>query len=127
MNGRADVGGMWSTAGMDDAAVRSRLDELRAQTLSQLAKLGVSRDDVMTAAAGSNVDDEHDPEGATIAFEREMLQALIVQTRAHLAEVDAALERLAAGTYGACEVCGAAIGDGRLAARPTAARCIRHA
>jgi RNA polymerase-binding transcription factor DksA len=49
---------------------------------------------------------------------------LVRQAQAHLAEVEAALERLAAGTYGTCERCGDKIAEGRLEARPTARTCI---
>ena len=45
-------------------------------------------------------DDEHDPEGATLAFERAQLAACWSQARQHLAELDQALARLAAGQYG---------------------------
>jgi RNA polymerase-binding transcription factor DksA len=41
-----------------------------------------------------------------------------------IAEVDAALTRVAAGTYGVCTACGEAIAPGRLRARPAAALCI---
>jgi hypothetical protein len=44
----------------------------------------------------AGTDDEHDPEGATIAFERQHLAALVSQARRHLAEIDAALRRLPA-------------------------------
>lgn len=71
--------------------------------------------------------DEHDPEGATIAFERSQLDALVQQARARLGEIDAALERVGHGTYGACEGCGRAIAAARLEARPTARLCIECA
>ena len=79
---------------------------------------------MVEASRDSNADDEHDPEGATIAFERSHVGALVEQARARLAEVDAALARLDAGTYGACERCGEPIGSGRLEARPTARHCV---
>jgi RNA polymerase-binding protein DksA len=41
-----------------------------------------------------------------------------------LAEIDAALERLAEGRYGECIDCGVAIPLPRLQARPSVARCI---
>ena len=43
---------------------------------------------------------------------------------AELEEIDAALVRVAEGTYGECEECGGAIGAARLAAQPTARLCI---
>ena len=76
------------------------------------------------AAVGSNLDDEHDPEGSTVAFEREQLAALRRAAREHLEEIDAALARLAAGSYGLCERCGRPIAGERLAALPAARRCV---
>ena len=79
------------------------------------------------ASRDSNADDEHDPEGQTIAFERAQLAAVTEQARAQLEEVDAALVRVAEGTYGTCEECGRPIPAGRLEARPTARTCVHHA
>ena len=75
-------------------------------------------------ASSEALDDEHDPEGATIAFEREQLTALRQAAEQRVVDLDAALERLEAGTYGTCEVCGQPIGEARLAAVPAARRCI---
>ncbi|MFC8190600.1 TraR/DksA family transcriptional regulator [Cellulomonas sp. NPDC057328] len=106
---------------------RARLLELRAEAADRLASLGAARTDVVDAARGANVDDEHDPEGATIAFERAQLEALAADAGRRLVEVDAALARLDAGTYGTCAVGGEPIDAGRLVARPTATTCVRHA
>lgn len=99
----------------------------RDRTAERLARLRRDFLGVVDASRDSNADDEHDPEGATIAFERSQVDALIRQAEAHLAEVDAAYERLAAGTYGVCEVCGRPIATERLEARPTARACVRCA
>ena len=103
------------------------LEEARAAALDQVTALERARAEVVAASEGSNADDEHDPEGATIAFEREQLTALLAQARATVAALDAAMTRRAAGGYGTCEVCGGPIGEERLAARPHATRCIRCA
>ena len=79
---------------------------------------------VIEAASDVATDDEHDPEGATIAFERARVAALLDQARGHLHDIDAAIARLDAGTYGRCEHCGGAIAPARLAARPVARTCI---
>ncbi|WP_051681760.1 TraR/DksA C4-type zinc finger protein [Cellulomonas sp. HZM] len=100
---------------------------MRAEAVQRLAGLGSARADVVDAARDANVDDEHDPEGATIAFERAQLEALAADARGQLAEIDAALARLADGTYGRCAVGGEPIAPGRLAARPTATTCMEHA
>ena len=80
--------------------------------------------DIVAAARDANADDEHDPEGATIAFERQQVAALLDAARRRLADVDAALERRRTGSYGVCEVCGRPIPAERLAARPSARTCV---
>ena len=78
----------------------------------------------MDSAALVATDDEHDPEGATIAFERAQLAGLLEAAQDHLGDLDEALGRLREGRYGTCENCGRPIGAGRLAARPAARTCI---
>ena len=99
------------------------LDE-RAAALAQIEALGREFDEVVAASQSSNADDEHDPEGATIAFERQQVVALLEQARRRLADVEAALARRASGDYGICETCGRPIAPERLAARPAARTCI---
>jgi len=79
------------------------------------------------AASAAGTDDEHDPEGATLAFERQHAAALLEAAREQVATVEAALRRLAEGRYGVCERCGQPIGAERMAARPAAATCVRCA
>jgi DnaK suppressor protein len=101
-----------------------RLLAERAAAQAQIEALTRSFDDVVAASQSSNADDEHDPEGATIAFERQQVVALLATARQRLADVDAALGRRDAGGYGVCETCGRAIGAERLAARPATGTCI---
>jgi len=100
------------------------LAEARDDALAQVAALRAAHAEVVAAAEGANLDDEHDPEGATIAFERQQLAALLLQAEARYAEAEAALVRRRDGDYGRCAVCGHAIGAERLAARPSATLCI---
>lgn len=104
--------------------VHHQLQAEREATLARLAQLTRDFDGVVAASRDSNADDEHDPEGATIAFERSQTGALVTQARRHLTEIGAALDRLAAGTYGRCERCGEPIAVARLEARPVARTCI---
>jgi DnaK suppressor protein len=104
-----------------------RLDDERATTRAQIAALTAELADIVASTQLVATDDEHDPEGATIAFERARVEALLDQARDHLAAIDGAERRLAAGRYGICERCGQAIAPARLDARPTAATCIRCA
>ena len=96
----------------------------RAQTLRRIASLTGHFDELVAASVGSNADDEHDPEGATIAFERSQLDSLVRRARQQLAEIDAAEDSLARGRYGLCETCGLPIALARLEARPTSRTCI---
>lgn len=103
------------------------LEQLRAAhraAQEQVAALQAARDEVVAASEGSNADDEHDPEGATIAFERQQVAALLSQASASLSAVEAALEAHAVGSYGRCERCGEAIGAERLEALPATTTCI---
>ncbi|MEQ6903762.1 TraR/DksA C4-type zinc finger protein [Nocardioides sp. YIM 152588] len=106
---------------------RARLEAEREQALARLADLTDDFGAVVAASRDTNADDEHDPEGATIAFERSQVAALVRLAHAQLAEIDAALGRLEAGTYGVCEECGGPVGEGRLEARPAARTCMRCA
>ena len=106
---------------------RERVEAERELVLRRLAALVRDFDEVVAASRDTNADDEHDPEGATIAFERSQVGALVRQARSRLAELDAALARLGSGSYGTCERCGRAIAPARLDARPEARTCIECA
>ena len=99
----------------------------RARARERVAALEREFAGLAEAASAAGTDDEHDPEGATLAFERQHAAALLEAAREQVAACDAALARLAAGSYGVCERCGQPIGAGRLEARPAATTCIRCA
>ncbi|CAA9397868.1 MAG: hypothetical protein AVDCRST_MAG47-3230 [uncultured Nocardioidaceae bacterium] len=103
---------------------RALLENERRVALDRLARLRGDFEGIVAASKDSNADDEHDPEGATIAFERSQVDSLAKQAEQRLAEIEAALDRLVAGTYGVCERCGRRIPDERLQARPTARTCV---
>jgi DnaK suppressor protein len=108
----------------DSEELRARLDELRAATVRRVAALVRSFDDIVDATSDVATDDEHDPEGHTIAWERQQIAALIDETRITLVEVEAAEQRLHAGAYGTCTVCGREITVERLAALPSTPTCL---
>ena len=102
-------------------------DPLRAEQAAAVAAIeALTRefDAVVAASRASNADDEHDPEGATIAFERAQVDHLLRQARRSRDELEVALRRLAEGTYGTCASCGRPIAASRLEARPGATLCI---
>jgi len=69
--------------------------------------------------------DEESGEGDTLNVERERDLALSAQARASVDEIDRALAKMDAGTYGICERCGTPIPKARLKALPYAALCVR--
>jgi DnaK suppressor protein len=97
----------------------------KESTIARIEALSAEFDDIVTGAADANSDDEHDPEGSTVAFERARVSTLLSQGRAYLEELERAQRRIAEGAYGVCEHCGVAIPRDRLAALPTARRCIQ--
>ncbi|MCD4852809.1 TraR/DksA C4-type zinc finger protein [Arthrobacter sp. AK01] len=103
------------------------LEEERDRKLELLKALQGDISSVSLARQDSNVDDEHDPEGSTIAFELSQASALLEQSRVGLDQINAALERIALGSYGLCEICSIAIPEGRLEARPWTPYCVEHA
>jgi DnaK suppressor protein len=109
------------------ASAREVLLAERERTLRRVAALEREFAGLAAAATGAGADDEHDPEGATLAFERQHAAALLEQAREQLAAIDAALEAVQAGRYGTCARCGQPIGEDRLAARPAALTCVRCA
>ena len=109
---------------MSQDRTADRLTQDKLGALRRLAALEREYSGIVDSADQSGTDDEHDPEGATLAFERQHLVALIDQARDQLAQIDAALGRLADGSYGWCERCGQPINPDRLDARPTARTCV---
>ncbi len=113
-------------AGRDDpyAGARARLEADHERTLARLRDLREDYAEVVEASRLTNADDEHDPEGQTIAFERSQTGALARQAEEHLAETAAALRRWEEGTYGVCESCGRSVDPARLEVRPRARTCV---
>lgn len=109
-------------------AQRTRLREHiaaeHARTVDRIAALERDFDDIVTASADAVRDDEHDPEGATIAFERAQVAALLAAARAHSQGLRRAAWRLDEPDAGRCDRCAEPIGYERLLARPAATACV---
>ncbi|MDQ1436209.1 MAG: DnaK suppressor protein [Actinomycetota bacterium] len=107
-----------------DLSAEAALASARARAVQRAAELMQGFDAVVESSREANLDDEHDPEGSTVGFERAQIQALLDSARVRLTELDAARERLERGVYGICESCGAPISTARLAAEPAARTCV---
>jgi RNA polymerase-binding transcription factor DksA len=112
---------------MDEPTVGDALDAEREATMARIGAMTAEFEAIVASASGSNADDEHDPEGSTLAYERARVAALLADAHAYLDELDRASTRLAGGAYLHCERCGAPIDPERLVARPATRTCVRCA
>lgn len=103
---------------------RSRLALLRAEAAARVASTAAALAELMHDREGSNDDDEHDPEGVTLSSEWSRLTGLAEAAASELQQVDDAIARLDAGTYGVCANCGRPIPEARLEVRPFATHCV---
>lgn len=108
----------------DSSELRDLLVDAQARALAQVEALTSEFDGLVEANALVAMDDEHDPEGSSTAFERAHVASLLSAARKHVAEFDRALERLESGDYGRCEICGEPIPAERLEIRPAASTCV---
>ncbi|MGV9653966.1 TraR/DksA family transcriptional regulator [Streptomyces sp. NPDC003554] len=112
---------------VEGESFRELLAAERAATLAQIAALSREFEGIVAANAFVAIDDEHDPEGSSTAFERAHVASLLDRARKHLTELDRALERLEQGDYGKCVKCGEPIPRERLEVRPASTMCVRCA
>lgn len=112
--------------GIDTERFRGTLLEERERVERAIANLrddhpGIAADEVEEVPGAS---DNHLAETATATLDREIDYTLEENSGQVLAEIDAALKRIDAGTYGTCTNCGKEIAPERLEAYPWAALCI---
>lgn len=123
----------------EGAATLSRVDSFDIDSVLAVVEAEQERTDRQIAALeavvaaiveGSELtstDDEHDPEGATIVYERAQASALLRQARADCDALVITRQQLAEGRQVICSVCGRGIGLERVAALPTTTRCVQCA
>lgn len=99
---------------------RGQLDEERARLTAQISALEVGSDQ-------SPAYDDNFADSGQVAAEQGENLALLNQLNEQLDEVDHALAKIDAGTYGLCEVCQQPIAPARLEAMPATRFCIDHA
>jgi DnaK suppressor protein len=96
--------------------IRASLEAEQSSLHQQLSDLGF---------AGGNLSyDENFADSGQVTAERGEAEALAGRLRESLTEVEHALEKFEAGTYGQCERCGETIASARLEAMPAARYCI---
>lgn len=101
------------------------LAEERARLLAQATELRAEADQLAAEREPGDVQfDEESGEGGTTNIDRERDLALSMQAHQEVEEIDLAVAKLEAGTYGICEHCGQPIPKARLKAIPHARLCI---
>jgi RNA polymerase-binding transcription factor DksA len=100
-----------------------RLERERAGVLASIDAISADFDAIVASSTDANSDDEHDPEGATVAFERAKLASLLDDARVTLAAIETAVAKLRDGCYGECDRCGDPIAEERLLALPWTRNC----
>lgn len=98
-----------------------RLREQRANLLHQLDELGADEDGDLRSDVEFS---DGFADAAAATAERTEVIGLVESVKAMLEEVDAALARVADGTYGSCADCGKDIGEARLEFRPESILCV---
>lgn len=116
---------------IDEPSTRARPTEFETLLLARRAAIVTGIDasgdelaSIRSSRTATNADDEHDPEGSTLAADWSRIAGLRSEAVAQLEEVDHALARIDAGAYGTCVRCGRHIPVGRLRVRPWAERCV---
>jgi RNA polymerase-binding transcription factor len=112
------------SSGDDATRIPARIAAARADATTRSAALATQIEALAEQQALTTHDDEHDPEGVTIGFERAQILGLLAGAREEIAALDRAASRLRAGTYGRCLTCGCEIPDTRLEALPAAETCL---
>ena len=104
---------------MDIDAIAALLVRRRVELTGDLERLTAPPPPGSTVAFGKRVGD-----GTSEAVERMSTTAAARSIARSLADVERALAKIEAGTYGLCDRCGATIPFPRLTARPATARCV---
>jgi len=99
--------------------------QLRTMRTDVLGQLRAQRGGPIGRAEAAAEAREHESDDwAQADAERDLAFALEERESAELVAIDAALKRIADGSYGLCTDCGGAIANARLHAYPTALRCV---
>ena len=105
---------------MEITVARKRLEEMRAELDRTISILQGERP---APLAGAGYPQDSADAGSTLS-ETDRTEAVLHSARGQRDEVLAALVRIDQNSYGRCIDCGNEIPEGRLEARPDAARCV---
>ncbi|HEV2377378.1 MAG TPA: TraR/DksA C4-type zinc finger protein [Streptosporangiaceae bacterium] len=106
---------------MDTVIARKRLEEIRTELDRSILVLQGERS---SGSTGADFPQDPADAGATLS-DQDRTESVLASVQGQRGEVMDALRRIEHGTYGTCSDCGTPIPEGRLDARPEAARCVR--
>jgi RNA polymerase-binding transcription factor DksA len=110
---------------MDKATARRRLEKERTRLQGMREDLEREREETTADGAGElSTVDQHPGDSGTETFELEKTVSLLEQMEDELQEVEAAFQRVEAGTYGNCQTCRRPIGGERLETLPATRFCV---
>ena len=109
---------------MEPQDARARLEEERGRLQSIKASIDEGEMDYVQEAINESTQAQHQADIGTETLNREVDLSVLGSVEAELSDVEHALKRIDAGTYGVCEACGKPIGDDRLEALPAARFCL---
>lgn len=104
--------------------IQAALTQERDALLAQVSTLAESDQVLITARASQEERAKSAGDADLMGVERNVLARMTVAMTDGLSELDGALLRLAAGTYGSCSRCGEPIAQARLLARPRSTSCV---
>src|ERR1700712_4171814 len=84
------------------ATLAATLRRQRVELDADQERMAGSLNEVRSARSASDADDEHDPEGPTLSSEWSRISGLTTELESRSAAIDKALQKVEAGTYGAC-------------------------
>lgn len=106
---------------IDVKAAEAVLKEEKEKLVHQLSELGATPNGELT---GDVEFSDGFADAAAATAERSEVMGIVDNLATMLADVEAALERVEAGSYGRCESCNADIGAARMEFRPTSRYCV---
>ncbi len=109
---------------LDRKELSSQLEAELSRLAAVIAEIEGHERESLSEASGENAYRDHMADQGSATFERELDMTLEENLRDEFQQVNAALQRLDAGTYGLCRRCGAEIPVARLRAVPTAILCV---
>ncbi|MGZ0710554.1 TraR/DksA family transcriptional regulator (plasmid) [Coraliomargarita sp. W4R53] len=100
------------------------LAQQRANLIRGLSSAETQLVEIRAAKGNESTDDEHDPEGPTLAVEWSRVEGLRASAQEELQQVEDAVSRLEARTFGVCTACALNIPIERLRVRPSTPHCV---